>query len=106
MDKPYQLDAQVKRADGSLADFTLSVSAPRIIEPGKYACTISCPTFSFDGNQFFGENAKQAMALSLWLVDDQLRNRQLTIVGSDGSVIHLPIDRTAGIPDTTDRSQT
>lgn len=99
MAEAFHLDARLKSADGSKETFSLHVSAPRYIEPGKYGCTISCVHFPFDGREFYGSNARQAMALSLWLIEDQLRHMEKSIISADGEAIKLPIDRDAGIPE-------
>ena len=66
---------------------------------GEFAFTIQCPLLPFDGRQFYGQNAGQAMALCLWLVEDQLRHKKLTIVDPAGDTVELPIGRNAGALD-------
>lgn len=100
MVEAFHLDAWLRSSEGALSAFSLSVSAPHFLEPGKFGCTISCSHFPFDGREFYGGNARQAMALALWLIEDQLLHEGMVIVDAEDGTIDLPIDREAGVPDT------
>lgn len=88
--------------DGSARPFSLGVGAPKCKSKHEYECEVSCPELKFEDLRIHGATKKQAMALSLWLIADQLRHRQLTLVDADGRPIDLPIDRDAGVPESTE----
>jgi hypothetical protein len=96
--KQYDLDARIKGPDNLFSPFRLSVSQPKQANTGEYVCVVDCPFVFPDEKRIYGATAEQAMALALWLVDDQLQHRECVLIGEDGTAVKLPIDRDAGVP--------
>lgn len=98
MAKPYSLKARVRGINDLSNPFELSVSLPKQVDTGEYACVVDCPFLFLDKKRIYGATAEQAMALALWLVDDQLQHRECFLIDKDNVTITLPIDRDAGVP--------
>ncbi|MBI2585198.1 MAG: hypothetical protein HYW28_04890 [Rhodospirillales bacterium] len=98
MAKPYSLEATVKGANILSSPFKLTISQPEQAETGEYVCRVDCPFLRFRQTRICGATSDQAMALALWLIDNQLSHRQCTLVDACDRLIALPINRSAGIP--------
>ncbi len=98
MVKPFKLKARAKGSDDSLSPFKLSISEPAAEGTGEFGCFLDCSFLGFERHKVFGVNADQAMALALWLVEDQLKHHQCTLVGDADNIVELPINRDAGVP--------
>lgn len=98
MAKQYNLKARVKGPDNLFSPFKLSVSQPKQADTGEYVCVVDCPFVFPAKKRIYGATAEQAMALALWLIDDQLQHRECVLIGEDGTAVRLPIDRDAGAP--------
>ena len=94
----YTLKAEARKSDGSLSPFHLTVSRPAQAGTGEFTCHVDCPSVFIAEKKIHGANAKQATALALWLVQDQLQYQKCALIGEDGKELKLPIDRDAGVP--------
>lgn len=101
--KAYRLRARARAKDGAIFPFELEVAAAEALAGGDYGCVVHCPIMPFDGKPIFGVDGRQAMALALWITQDQLAFKGLELIDDDGNIITLPIDREAGIPGGPDR---
>lgn len=98
MVRPFEYEARAKGIDDSLCPFKLTVSEPTAEETGEFGCFMDCPLLGFERHRVFGVNADQAMALALWLVEDQLKHHQFTLVDDADNFVKLPIDPNAMVP--------
>ena len=98
MTEPYKLEARAKGSDGPLSPFKLSISEPTAEDTGEFGCFMDCPLLGFEQHKVFGVDADQAMALALWLVEDQLKHHGYVLVGDEGEHVQLPIDPDAMVP--------
>lgn len=98
MAKPFELEVKAKGADGPLSSFKLFISEPAVEDTGEFGCFLDCAFLGFERHKVFGVDADQSMALALWLVEDQLKHHQCTLVDDADNIVELPIDRDAGVP--------
>jgi len=96
------LEATVKGAEAFSSPFKLSVSQPEQADTGEYVCRVDCPFLRFRQTKICGATSDQAMALALWLIENQLQHRECSLVDARGNPITLPIDRFAGVPGEVD----
>lgn len=92
----------VKGAKDFSGPFELTVSQPEQADSGEYVCRVNCPFLHFRQTRIYGATSDQAVALALWLVENQLQHRQCILIDARGSPITLPIDRSAGVPGEVD----
>ena len=98
MVKPFKLDAKVKKADGSVIPFSVSISKPQDENGEAFVCLLDCPLPGLQRHKVFGAYADQSMALALWLVEDQLKHHGYVLVDDKGKHLQLPIDPNATLP--------
>ena len=98
MARPFKLEARAKGSDDSLSPFSLTVSQAKQADTGEFVCSLDCEFLRFKKKEICGVSAEQAMALALWLVEDQLKHHQCTLVDDADNIVELPIDREAGVP--------
>lgn len=99
----YRLSAWVRARDGTVTPFTLEVAAPEEHPDGGWGCVVTCAIMPFNGKPLFGVDGRQALALALWITNNQLQHKELELIDAGGNPIALPIDRGAGISGGADR---
>lgn len=89
MKVPFELNAKVKGADGSLGAFILKISSPEFEEGRGYFCTIECPFIREKEMKVFGVDENQAEELAFDLVRSLLEHKTAIIVDSDGNPLDV-----------------
>ena len=98
MTEPFKLEARAKGPDDSFSPFKLTVSEPTAEDTGEFGCFLDCSFLGFEQHKVYGATTDQSKALALWLVEDQLKHHQCTLVDDADNIVELPIDRDAGVP--------
>ncbi len=90
MKVPFELNAKVKGANGSLSPIILRISAPEFEEGRGHFCTIECPFIREKEMKAFGVDENQAIELAFDLVRSLLAHKEAFIVDDDGNRIEVP----------------
>jgi len=92
---PFELNAQFKGDDGSLAPFYLKIDPPKYDEDRGFFCPIICPYIQKKELKIFGYDEAQAIELSFQFIRLMLKDGH-RVIGEDGEEIVFPSSRDDG----------